>query len=69
MAAEVSPYGVRPGLATGLGTIKNFGASQQYMPGGSGTADAQPADDERKRAIQDQIRELERTIQALKGQL
>jgi hypothetical protein len=71
MAAEVSPYGVRPGLATGLGTIDNFGASQQYMPGGAGTAEAKAGGDDpaRKAAIQAQIRDLERTLAALKAQI
>jgi len=69
MAAEVSPYGVRSGLATGLGTIDNFGPSQQYMPGGAGTAEAKGEDPARKAAIQAQIRDLERTLQALKAQL
>jgi hypothetical protein len=70
MAAEVSPYGVRPGLATGLGTIDNFGPSQQYMPGGAGTAEAKAGEEPaRKAAIQAQIRDLERTLAALKAQL
>lgn len=65
-----NPYGVRPGLSTGLGTIDNFGPSQAYMPGGAkyeGGPD--PEDDQRRAAIQAQIRDLERTIQALKAQI
>jgi hypothetical protein len=80
MAESGNPYGVRPGLATGLGTIGNFGPSQQYMPGGSSyqdpgisvgseAASRASADDQRKRMIQQQIRELERTLAALKSQL
>lgn len=63
-----SAYGVRPGLATGLGTIDNFGPSQQYMPGGEGTAEMKE-DPSKKAAIEAQIRELERTLAALKAQI
>ena len=65
--AEVSPYGVRSGLATGLGTIDNFGPSQQYLPGGEGTAEAKNSPE--KAALRRQIQELERTLAALKSQL
>lgn len=79
MAESGNPYGVRSGLATGLGTIGNFGPSQQYLPGGSSyqeqaasgseEASRKSAEDQKRRMIEQQIRELERTLQALKAQL
>lgn len=64
-----NPYGVRPGLSTGLGTINSFKGSKPYMPGGSKYEGGQGMSDEQRRAIQSQINDLERTIAALKAQL
>lgn len=60
-------YGVRPTLATGLGDMK-FGASQPYMPDGA-KYESGGDDPAKKAAIQAQIRDLERTLAALKAQL